>query len=1033
MLRTNSKRNTAKRRAIGVFSIVLILVILIGIMAACNGKKSTLYGRGFLPGGLVPGITDNTPPTVSFTDPAMGAVGVNVNRSISATFSEAMRISTISSSTFRVTGPGSSTIAGMVNYSNVTATFVPNTNLAPDTMYTVTITTAVKDIAGNSMAANKTWSFFTGNSVDSTAPMVSYVYPANSSSGVAVNRLITATFNEAMNPLTINSSTFTVHGPGGTPVVGIVTILGDTATFDTINNLASGQTYTATITTGVRDLAGNAMAANYIWSFITGTTGDSTPPTVSFVSPSNGETFVPLDSNVTATFNDEIDPLSVNNVTFIVEGPGLPGPNGHQISGTVTLLGKVATFNPASNLDPGVTYTATLTTGVKDLAGNALMSPYTWSFTTVAGSTVETAPTVSFTVPANEAANVPRNRTLSATFSEPMNPSTITNLTFTLKGPGTTDVSGVVNYSGLTATFDPGVDLAAGTLYTATITTGVKDLSGTPMAANYTWTFTTGTVADTTAPTVSSTVPANLATNVPFNRILSATFSEAMDVSTINEATFLLTGPGITAVSGVVTYAGLTASFDPNVDLLPNTIYSATITTGAKDLAGNALAVEKKWTFTTGPNPDSNAPTVLSTVPDDGEMGVSINQSLSALFSEEMNPLTISTTTFRVSGPGSSSISGAVTYVGRTATFDPITALLPDSEYTATITTGVKDLAGNAMANNYTWTFNTGNTLDTGRPTVVSTLPDDGDVDVSVGTVITAYFSEMMNPLTITTETFMVTGPGIEPVQGTVTFEGTEATFTPDNILSRNETYMAVITTSVTDLAGNEMLNDYEWTFDTGSPAGPGPVNLGFAGEFNILAGSSVTNTDTPSAPTKINGLIGVFPGSAVSGLPNGNVTAEQIHAGDSVAQEAKLALLEAYNDAMSRSTDAIDMPGNLGGLTFTPGLYVNSTSSGISGTGANAIFTLDAQGDENATWIFKMGSTFITDPGTSIVLAGDAKASNIFWVVGSSATFGTNSIFKGNVLAEVSITLGTGVNLEGRALTNTAAVTLDTNTIYLP
>lgn len=1033
MLRTNSKRNTAKRRAIGVFSIVLILVILIGIMAACNGKKSTLYGRGFLPGGLVPGITDNTPPTVSFTDPAMGAVGVNVNRSISATFSEAMRISTISSSTFRVTGPGSSTIAGMVNYSNVTATFVPNTNLAPDTMYTVTITTAVKDIAGNSMAANKTWSFFTGNSVDSTAPMVSYVYPANSSSGVAVNRLITATFNEAMNPLTINSSTFTVHGPGGTPVVGIVTILGDTATFDTINNLASGQTYTATITTGVRDLAGNAMAANYVWSFITGTTGDSTPPTVSFVSPSNGETFVPLDSNVTATFNDEIDPLSVNNITFIVEGPGLPGPGGHQISGTVTLLGKVATFNPASNLDPGVTYTATLTTGIKDLAGNALMSPYTWSFTTTASPIVDTVPTVSFTVPLNEATNVPLNRTLSATFSEPMNPSTITNLTFTLKGPGTTDVSGVVNYSGLTATFDPVVDLTAGTLYTATITTGAQDVGGTSMAANYTWTFSTGALADTTAPTVSSTVPANLATNVPANRILSAVFSEAMNVATITSATFLLTGPSLTPVSGVVSYAGFTASFEPASGLLPDTLYTATITTGAEDLAGNALAVEKKWTFTTGATPDTTAPTVLFTVPDNGETGVSINQSLTALFSEEMNPLTFTTVTFKLSGPGSTAISGAVTLLGATATFDPITALMSDSLYTATITTGVKDLAGNAMANNYIWTFTTGNTADTNRPTVVSTLPDDGDVDVSVGAVITANFSEMMNPLSITTETFLVTGPGIAPVQGTVTYEGTKATFTPDKILARNETYMAVITTGVTDLAGNEMLNDYEWTFETGSPAGPGPVDLGFAGEFNILAGSAITNTDTPSSPTTINGLVGVWPGTAVSGLPNGEVTAEQIHAGTSVAQEAKVALLEAYNDAMSRATDAITLPGNLGGLTYTPGLYVSSSSSGISGTGANAIFTLDAQGDENATWIFKMGSTFITDPGTSVVLAGNAKADNIFWVVGTSATFGTNSIFKGNVLAEASITINTGVNLQGRALTNTFAVTLDTNTIYLP
>jgi hypothetical protein len=170
-----------------------------------------------------------------------------------------------------------------------------------------------------------------------------------------------------------------------------------------------------------------------------------------------------------------------------------------------------------------------------------------------------------------------------------------------------------------------------------------------------------------------------------------------------------------------------------------------------------------------------------------------------------------------------------------------------------------------------------------------------------------------------------------------------------------------------------------------------------------------------------------------VSGLPTADVPAGQIHAGDTVAAAAKIALLAASTDAASRSADAVSLPGNMGGLTLAPGLYVNSTSSGISGTGANAILTLDAGGDANAVWIFKMGSTLITDPGTSIVLAGSAQAKNIFWEVGSSATLGTNSIFKGNILAATSITLNTGVNLKGRALTRDGAVTLDKNTIILP
>jgi hypothetical protein len=153
-----------------------------------------------------------------------------------------------------------------------------------------------------------------------------------------------------------------------------------------------------------------------------------------------------------------------------------------------------------------------------------------------------------------------------------------------------------------------------------------------------------------------------------------------------------------------------------------------------------------------------------------------------------------------------------------------------------------------------------------------------------------------------------------------------------------------------------------------------------------------------------------------------------KLYAGGVIAGQAKADMLTAFNDAMSRSTGAISLPGQVGGLTLAPGLYVNSTTSGISGTGANAILTLDGQGDTNAVWIFKMGSTLITDPGTSIVCTNGCRAENIVWQVGSSATLGTNSIFYGTILAQTAITMNTKAVLHGRALTLTAAISLDTN-----
>ena len=212
---------------------------------------------------------------------------------------------------------------------------------------------------------------------------------------------------------------------------------------------------------------------------------------------------------------------------------------------------------------------------------------------------VVTTPTVSSTDPASGAAGVAFNQKIAATFSEAMDSSTITTASFTLM-QGTSFVSGTVFYTGTTATFAPASNLVPNTVYTATITTGAKNLAGSPLANNYVWSFTTGAAAAVTPPTVSSTDPANAATAVPINQKVSATFSKAMDASTITTATFIVT-QGTTPVSGFVSYSGTTAVFAPASNLAPNTAYTVTITTGAKDLASNVLASNYVWSFTTEP------------------------------------------------------------------------------------------------------------------------------------------------------------------------------------------------------------------------------------------------------------------------------------------------------------------------------------------------------------------------------------------------------------------------------------------------
>lgn len=199
-------------------------------------------------------------------------------------------------------------------------------------------------------------------------------------------------------------------------------------------------------------------------------------------------------------------------------------------------------------------------------------------------------------------------------------------------------------------------------------------------------------------------------------------------------------------------------------------------------------------------------------------------------------------------------------------------------------------------------------------------------------------------------------------------------------------------------------------------------VSLAGSSTIAILAGSAVTSTGA----TTITGDLGLSPGSSVGGFPPGILNGTQ-HINDVIANQAKLDLTAAYNDAAGRTcTDIVTLSGNIGGLTLTPGLYKSTSSLAIS----SGDLTFDAKGNANAVFIIQIASTLTTTSGRQVILSGGALASNIFWQVGSSATFGTTSVFKGTILAMQSITFNTGATLNGRALARTGGVTMAGNTI---
>lgn len=446
-------------------------------------------------------------------------------------------------------------------------------------------------------------------------------------------------------------------------------------------------------------------------------------------------------------------------------------------------------------------------------------------------------------------------------------------------------------------------------------------------------------VADTTAPTVSFTAPADTAINVALNANVTATFSEAMDAATITATTFTLTQAGV-PVDGAVTYAGTVAVFNPTSNLSSSLPYVATVSTGAKDVAGNALAAAKTWSFTTGTTTDAAAPTVSSTVPADTAVGVAVNANITATFNEAMDASTITTSTFTMA-QGGTPVAGAVSYLGTTAIFNPTNDLTPSLPYTATVTTGVKDLAGNALAVAKIWSFTTG----------------------------------------------------------------------------------------------------------AAAAAGPAPVVLGGAGNFVILTKTGITNTG--SHTSAITGNIGSSPITAaamdnvfcaeMTGLiygadaaytGSGDVTCFKGLAADiTLVGNAVLDMGIAYTDAAGRSLpDFTELyAGDISGKTLVPGLYK-------WGTGVSINTDVTLSGGPNDVWIFQIAGDLTQANGASMLLLGGALPKNIFWQVGggTGVAIGTTAHFEGVILATKAITVNTGATGNGRLLAQTA-VTLDANAITEP
>ena len=606
-------------------------------------------------------------------------------------------------------------------------------------------------------------------------------------------------------------------------------------------------------------------------------------------------------------------------------------------------------------------------------------------------------PTVTAVTPLNNATGVSiSNPNITATFSEPVN-LTSGSFTVTCAAPCVNPAGTVAfNAANTTATFTlaPGAGLAPLTIYTATVTGATSLATALSMEAPFVWHFTTGVAPDVTRPRVIITVPATTipgpTPGVPTNTAITATFSEDMAPSTITApGTFTVTcALPCVSPAGTVSYSvgSRTAVFTPTAALAPLTTYTATITTAATDLAGNALAGNQAplpaasnyiWTFTTaaGPAPAGNV-SVLSTNPAAGAVNVCTNATINATFNApsglRIDPLTVNSTTFAVTGPGATSVTASSIVLdvatGRIATFTPMNALTSGVLYTATIkggASGVKDLAipANAMVGDFTWTFTAGNCA---APPPLIALGSASSFGIFGG------------------------GAGMT-----------------------NQGLLTVINGDIGTTAVSTAVTGFH-------DLGPGCIY-----------------TETPLNVGTVNGKIYTAPPPPTPACPT-----EGTAATFAIATQARADALTAYNALVALPPGPDPGAGNLANLVLTPGTYTAAAGS-FKIQGGN--LTLDAQGNANAVFVFQMSTTLLLGgPGAafpqSVILVNGAQAKNVFWQVGSAATINAagGGTMVGTIISQAGATFSTAgnvtiVTLNGRALSLGASVTVVNTVINVP
>jgi YD repeat-containing protein len=902
--------------------------------------------------------TDTTSPAVTTNlTPLGGATGVPTNAMVQVQFSKRIDPLTVTTSTFWVYPQGSGPnflVPGAVSVSadGLTATFKPSAALTPATMYQFTLTNGVTDMENHTLSfAGSTFTTDVGPAT--TPPTVVLVSPPNLSTGVPVNVPVKVVMSVPLSyesfveaPPTAPWITLTT---GGTGVPGTVTLSPDrtTLTFVPSALLAVSTPYTVTVS-GVTDQAGNTIAPPVTSGFTTGTSGvaDTTPPVVS-VTPLNGATGVAVNSPVVWTFNENIDPSTVNSTNFPVAMSGSCSP---LLAGTYGVSGALVTFTPLGPMPSNTLICEHVNAGgVKDLAGNSPTSTFGSTFTTVT-ATSTTPPTVTFVTPGTGATGIGLNAQVTLRFSESLNASTVNANNFGLWANGKKlNASPAASADNHVVTLTPNGALPASSVVTVIATSGVSDLYGNALAY-FTSPFTTAAPLDTTHPSVSVTSqrPYAGASSVPLNTTVVLYVNEAMNTTTIPGALHILQNR--LTVNGTVqaTDNGQTIQFTPSVPFLNNAQVQVFLDTTAQDVDGNNLGGVWQGSFTTVADTSTIAPAMVSTNPANQAPAVATNVVIYIGFNETLNSGTVnSTNVYLTQSTNNGPIIGSTPSLlagGTVITLTPNTTLTANTPYFYHVTSGLQGTNGQPFSTN-SWSFTTGAGTDLVAPTINTLSPPNGSSNVGNNPFVRVLFSKPINPLTVNANSIQLTSGGTAQVPDVINFSNNfmNVLLVPHGPLPDN-TSMTLTISGVRDVAGNAV-SAQTTNFTTGT--GPDliiPVVVStnpFSGESGVPLNAPIqAQLNEPVDPGTVNGNSSALTvtDTTTSQQVTGSTGSPALSANGqtiSFVPSASLTATHAYGVTFGNGVIA-DLAGNpLGGspnFSFTAGTASDTTQPQVSG-----------------------------------------------------------------------------------------------------